>query len=207
MKRSLTIVDGNMSSIIEESVLVEECLKGNQIAEEILYKKYFRKMMIVSIRYLKNEEDASEILNSAFLKVFAKLKQYKFKGSLEGWIKRIVINAAIDFIKDNKAYRNTFIHTDEFSRYDSGVDDNESLVDVTDDNVHLNAEQIFEMVKELPEASRVVFNLYVIEDYTHREIAESLKISEGTSKWHLFNARKQLKEKIKHITKSKNNKF
>src|SRR5215510_6632755 len=108
-----------MLKMLDEHTLVQECLRQNSNAQKTLYKKYFPKMIAVSLRYLKNKEDASEVLNTAFLKVFEKLKQYKSEGSLEGWIKRIVINSSLDFIRSNKTYRNNFILTDEFLLYGS----------------------------------------------------------------------------------------
>ncbi len=192
-----------MFNMLDEKVLVEQCLKQNRNAQKILYDKYYKTMIAVCVRYLKSEDDASEVLNKAFLKVFAKLKQYRSEGSLEGWIKRIVIHTAIDSVRSNKAYRNKFIHTKEFELY--GLPDDEDISDSLPDNSPaLTNEQIFELVKELPPATRIVFNLYVIDDFTHRQISEQLKISEGTSKWHLSNARKLLQEKIKQIVVKEN---
>ncbi len=189
--------------MLDEKVLVEQCLKQNRNAQKILYDKYYKTMIAVSVRYLKSEDDAFEVLNKAFLKVFAKLKQYKSEGSLEGWIKRIVIHTAIDSVRSNKAYRNKFILTNEFELY--GLPDDENISDSLPDNSPaLTKEQIFELVKELPPATRIVFNLYVIDDFTHKQISGQLKISEGTSKWHLSNARKLLQEKFKQIVVKEN---
>src|SRR6185503_9024014 len=105
--------------MLDEHSLVQECLKRNSNAQRILYKKFFPKMIAVCLRYLKNKEDASEVMNTAFLKVFEKIKQYKSEGSLEGWIKKIVINSSLDFIRRNKTYRNKFILTDEFPIHES----------------------------------------------------------------------------------------
>ncbi len=192
-----------MFNMLDEKVLVEQCLKQNRNAQKILYDKYYKTMIAVCVRYLKSEDDAFEVLNKAFLKVFAKLKQYKSEGSLEGWIKRIVIHTAIDSVRSNKAYRNKFILTNEFELYDLPDDENTSD-SLPDNSPALTNEQIFELVKELPPATRIVFNLYVIDDFTHKQISGHLKISEGTSKWHLSNARKLLQEKIKQIAVKEN---
>lgn len=162
-------------------------------------------MIAVCLRYLKSEEDAMEVLNNSFLKVFGKIKQYKSAGGLELWIKRIVINSSLDFIRSNKAYRNKFILTNEFSLTDFPDEDVDSSDYLPDNASFLNCDQIFELVKELPPATRIVFNLYVIDGFTHKQIAETLSISQGTSKWHLSNGRKLLKEKIKREV-VKNNK-
>ncbi len=163
-------------------------------------------MIAVCVRYLKSEDDALEVINDAFLKVFSKLKQYQKAGSLEGWIKRIVINSSIDFVRSNKEYKSKFTFTDEFPLHGSTVDDDDASDTFSVADSALTADRIFELVKELPPATRVVFNLYVIDDFTHRQISEQLKIGEGTSKWHLSNARKLLKEKISQsaINENKN---
>lgn len=194
-----------MLKMLNENSLVRECLQQNANAQKILYKKFFPKMIAVSLRYLKNKEDASEVLNNAFLKVFEKLKQYKFEGSLEGWIKRIVINASLDFIRSNKSYRDKFILTDEFTLYGSPEEPDRAEISFPDAELYLSKEEIFELVSELPPATRIVFNLYVVDDFSHKQIAQQLNISTGTSQWHLSNARKLLKEKINRAVIKKNN--
>lgn len=163
-------------------------------------------MIAVCLRYLKNREDASEVLNTAFLKVFEKLKQYKSEGSLEGWIKRIVINSSLDFIRSNKAYKNKFVLTDEFSLYGSPEKIDQSAINFSDAELYMSREEIFELISELPPATRIVFNLYVVDDFSHKQVAQQLNISVGTSQWHLSNARKLLKEKINEAISKKNSK-
>ncbi len=162
-------------------------------------------MIAVCLRYLKNREDASEVLNTAFLKVFEKLKQYKSEGSLEGWIKRIVINSSLDFIRSNKSYRDKFVLTDEFPLYGSPEEIDHEAIDFSDADMFLSKEEIVELISELPPATRIVFNLYVIDDFSHKQVARHLNISTGTSQWHLSNARKLLKEKINQAIIKKNN--
>ncbi len=193
-----------MFNILDNEGLIEQCKKQNRNAQKILYDQHFNKMMAICMRYLRNEEDASEVINNAFLKVFSKISQCKSEGSLESWVKRIVINCSIDFVRSNKAYREKFLHTNEFALY-APADDGDMAQEVFPvDMLNLSTGQIFEMVKELPPATRVVFNLYVIDQFTHRQISRNLKISEGTSKWHLSNARKMLKQKINQGIKTKN---
>jgi RNA polymerase sigma factor (sigma-70 family) len=135
--------------------------------------------------------------------VFEKLKQYQSKGSLEGWIKKIVINSSLDFIRSNKSYRNKFILTDEFSGY--GSDEKaEEAVSISDAEMYLSGEEIFELISALSPATRIVFNLYVMDNFTHKQIAKQLNISNGTSQWHLANARKILKAKINEAVIKKN---
>jgi RNA polymerase sigma factor (sigma-70 family) len=191
-------VHGKVSHITDENSLVEQCRSQSRSAQKNLYELYSRKMLAICLRYLKNEDDAMDVLNRAFLKVFSKITQYKSEGSLEGWIKRIVVNSAIDFVRGNKTYKKKFILTDEFSLYGSPRDENELADDFTEEPF-ISTEEVFELVKELPPATRVVFNLYVVDEFKHHEIAEQLKISEGTSKWHLSNARKILRERINKV--------
>ncbi|MEO5571407.1 MAG: RNA polymerase sigma factor [Bacteroidia bacterium] len=194
-------------NILNEKDLVEQCVRHNSNAQTVLYNKYLQKMMAICLRYLKSEEDASEVLNNAFLKVFSKIKQYKSEGSLEGWIKRIVINSSLDFIRSNKEYKNIFILTNEFPSYGSPDETDHAADDFSVAALHLSQEEVFEMVGELPPATRVVFNLYVIDDFAHKEIAQQLNLSVGTSTWHLSNARKLMKEKINQAVLKKNKNF
>ena len=182
--------------MLNENTLIQECLQQKRNAQKILYKKFYPKMIAVCLRYLKNKEDASEVLNSAFMKVFEKLSQYKAEGSLEGWIKRIVINSSLDFIRRNKSYRDKFILTDEFALYGSPEEFGSGTFNLHEAETHLSKEEIFELVSALPPATRIVFNLFVIDEFSHKQIAQKLNISIGTSQWHLSNARKILKEKI-----------
>ena len=190
-----------MLNVPNEKVLVEQCQNQNRNAQRILFDRYFKKMMTICLRYLTNEQDALEVLNNSFLKVFSKIKQFKSEGSLEGWIKRIVINSSIDFARGNKSYRKNFIHTNDFSHKSEDNEESNLKNNWFDIALDFSKEDIFKMVAELPPASRLVFNLYVIDGFSHKQIAENLKISEGTSKWHLSNARKILQEKI-HKTAS-----
>ena len=194
-----------MLSILDEKALIEQCRKKNRHAQRILFDTHYKKMMPICLRYLKSEEDALEVINNAFLKVFNKISQYKSEGSLESWIKRIVINSTIDFVRSNKSYKDNFIHTNEFDLYGEPREELE-LDEEFDPILDFSKEELFEMVAKLPQATRVVFNLFVIDDFSHKQICEKLSISEGTSKWHLSNARKLLKEKLNQalVIKSKN---
>ena len=187
-------VHGTLLNPADERILLEQCRNQNRSAQKVLYERHYHKMMPVCQRYLKSEDDALEVMNDAFLKVFSKIHQYKSEGSLEAWIKRIVINSAIDFVRKNKSYRSNFIRTNEFHLYGSPDESDEE--ELPDESYDFSKEEIFVMVGDLPPATRVVFNLFVLEQFTHKQIAGKLSISEGTSKWHLSNARKILKEKI-----------
>jgi len=141
-------------------------------------------MMTLCVRYTGNEEDAMEALHDGFLKVFKHIGTYKAdKASLYTWIRRIVINAAIDHLRKRQVYPNT-------AELSAGADepaiDNEALN-------RLSGETLLRMIRQLPAATGLVFNLYAVDGFSHREIGELLGISEGTSRWHFSEARKQLK--------------
>lgn len=159
---------------------------GNRKAQEKLYKDYYRAMMTICLRYTKNDEDAVEVLNNGFLKVFKNIQRYEpAQASLYTWIRTIVINSCLDFIKAR----------------DRGVRHNElndaHSVDIPADVLSkLKTTELLRLVRNLPPSTQAVFNLYVIEGYNHREIGKLLTISEGTSKWHLSEARKNLQKMI-----------
>jgi RNA polymerase sigma-70 factor (ECF subfamily) len=146
-------------------------------------------MMSFCLRYTQNEQDALEILNTGFYKVFKNIQQYdEQKAALYTWIRTIVLNTCIDFIKA----KNGRIVQQELDQA-AGVDLSPEVFS------KMSSEEILRIVRRLPPATQTVFNLYVMEGYAHREIAQLLQISEGTSKWHLSEARKQLKTMIRQL--------
>ena len=168
--------------------IINGCKKGNRKAQEKLYKNYYRSMATLCLRYTKSENDAIEVLNNGFLKVFNNIQRYEpAKASLYTWIRTIVINSCLDFIK-SKQNLQPLNELNEASE------------------VHIPAEviskmkasELLDLVRQLPPSSQAVFNLYVMEGYNHKEIAQLLGISAGTSKWHLSEARKILQQKIIH---------
>jgi RNA polymerase sigma factor (sigma-70 family) len=144
-------------------------------------------MMAICMRYLGNRENALEVLNNAFLKVFRSLGDYAFKGSFEGWIKRIVYHCALDYIRQNAKYKNQ-----------ANIEDVHLSVDETAAQ-KLYVQDLLALLSDVPLASRTVFNMYVLDGYKHDEIASELGISSGTSKWHLSEARRILKQKIEEL--------
>jgi RNA polymerase sigma factor (sigma-70 family) len=162
--------------------LLQGCRQGNRKAQERLYRDYYRSMAALCLRYTRNNEDAVEALNNGFLKVFKNIGRYDpAQGTLYTWIRTIVLHACIDYVKRGQRAE----PTQELD------DDNEAHI-APDAVSRLQAAQLLVLVRALPPATATVFNLYVLEGYNHREIALLLGISEGTSKWHLSNARKQL---------------
>ena len=138
-------------------------------------------MWSMTLRYLQDEDKAMDVLNMGFLKVFTHLCHYEFKGSLEGWVRRIIYNTMVDFVRQNNRYVKFMV----FEDHDTAVAENGPS--------HLYEEDLLKEIEKLPRASKEVFNLFAIEGYSHQEIAEKLGISEGTSKWHLSNARQILR--------------
>lgn len=175
-----------------ERELVEGCVRNDRRFQELLYRRYFDAMMRMCLRYTRDRDKALEIVNAGFLRVFLKLHTFAFSGSLEGWIRRLVFHSLSDYFKKH----NKPVHFLELEDRDAPIAQ-EALS-------RLYFEDIMKLVDELPEATRQVFVLYAIEGYTHPEIGERIGISVGTSKWHLSNARKKLKQLIRQHYNSRN---
>lgn len=164
--------------------VVRKCVEGDRKSQQMLYKHFYSKMMSVCYRYVRNSEDAKDLLHDGFVKIFRNLKQYKFDGSLEGWVRRIMVNTAIDHIRKNK---NVFLSDDEVNLENSKVESEDIIYS------QFGHTEIIKSIQELSPAYQAVFNLYVIEGYSHKEIAEQLNISVGTSKSNLAKAKKNLR--------------
>lgn len=168
--------------------LIEGCVKQERRAQKQLYEQYQGKLMAVCMRYSNNYEDARDILHEGFVKIYKKIGTYKPTHSLDSWMKRIMINTAIDHYRKNKKHRN---QVDVSTAYYLHDEDSDAALK------NLSANEILALIQQLTPAYRAVFSLYVVEEYNHREIAEMLKISEGTSKSNLAKARARLRELIK----------
>lgn len=172
----------------EIQLLIDGCLRNDRLSQEKVYKKYFGKMIALCMRHTADRDIAVEIVNAGFLRVFQKIEQYAWKGSFEGWIRRIMVHAVATYYRRNSRYRE---HITVEVEEDSGVTLDNGLNE-------LYAEDLQLMIQKLPETPRLVFNMFCIEGYKHSDIAEMLNISEGTSRWYLSEARNQLKEMIKY---------
>lgn len=177
--------------LIEENI-IERCRKQDPEAQKIIYDKYAPLFYSICLRYLNNRMDAEDALVEGFYKIFSKIGQYKDQGSFEGWMKRIVINECLMKIRKGN---NLNMHLDITEAYGLGEDSG-----IISD---LNYKSLISLMDELPDGYRTVFNLYVVEGYKHREIAEILGISINTSKSQLILAKKKMKElyKKKHNIK------
>lgn len=168
------------------SDLIEGCLNGDRLAQELLYKQFSPKMYAVCLRYAGKADDAQDILQDGFVKVFKNLHMYRGDGSFEGWVRRIFVNTAIEhYRRQVNLYPVTENHENLFEARDLSALDNLSMKD------------IMKIIQELSPGYRTVFNLYVIEGYSHKEIAEIVGISEGTSKSQLARAKGVLQNIIK----------
>ncbi len=173
-----------MSQNRTDKELIDACLKGNPIAQKMLYDTYSSVLYGICLRYSKKEEEAQDILQDSFIKIFTKLDTYQYTGSFEGWLKRIVTNTSIEYYR--KKINTEQVEEIGFSPY-LAIDSEKGL----------EVEELLKMIQELPEGYRMVFNLYAIDGYTHGEIATKLNISEGTSKSQLSRARAYLQRKFK----------
>ena len=168
-----------------ESELVQGCLKQKPEMQRALYQKYARTMFGICIRYSKDKMAAEDVLQLGFMKVFDNLNGFK-GGSLEGWMKRIFVRESIDqFRKKQKSVFNFSVEPEDYH-----------AIELDDIIGQLSTDEILEMISELPEGCRLVFNLYAVEGYNHREISEILGISDGTSKSQYSRAKELLKVKI-----------
>jgi RNA polymerase sigma factor (sigma-70 family) len=169
-------------SALSEQDLVKGCARNDRRVQELLYKQYCSSMMVLCKSYTKNEEDAVEVLQDGFLKVFQQIDRYdSSRSSLYTWMRTIMIHTAIDFLRSQDRKNIAIEWKKEF---DPAIEA-EALQ-------RMSAQQIQCMLRHLSATTRAVFNLYITEGYNHREIGDLLNISEGTSRWHLSEARKYL---------------
>ena len=171
--------------MLKEKPLVKNSLKKDELALGELYKQFASRMFGVCLRYARNRMDAEDILQDGFIKVFNNLKHFRSQGSIEGWLRRIMINTAINYYKKSSLRYHINIDIDT-----GNIEDNEIYNEDIISN--LSVKELLSFIQDLPEGYRMVFNLYAIEGYKHKEIGEMLDISENTSKSQFAMARKVL---------------
>ena len=171
--------------------IIKACIKGNRLAQNRLYQMFADKMYGVCLRYAENEDEAKDILQDGFIKVFLNLKQFNDKGSFEGWIRRIVVNTALEKFRDKKHMFAVSMNAE----YDPNINFYDHIIS------ELSAKDLLKLIQELSPQYRTVFNLYAIEGYSHKDICDILDIKEGTSKSNLSRAREILKEKVNKFNK------
>jgi RNA polymerase sigma factor (sigma-70 family) len=168
--------------------LIRGCTSNDRRSQELLYKQFYNPMMAVCFRYIRNREDAVEVLHTGFLKVFQNIKSFdETKSQLFTWIHTIMVRSSIDFLRK----KNPLVQATEWNETTEPEIQAEVLV-------HRSAEEILFFLKQLSDTTAAVFNLHVVEGYNHKEIGQLLSISEGTSKWHLSEAKKKLTIMLKN---------
>ena len=170
----------------EENELIQLAVENNRQAQQQIYTKFSPKMLSVCRQYIKDIHQAEDIMITAFMKVFTNLKNFQHKGSFEGWIRRIMVNECISFIRVDKKLK----YSEEENYFEESFNNIESQFSIAD---------IQYLIDSLPDGYKMVFNLYAIEGYKHQEIASMLGINEGTSKSQLSHARKMLQGQINKI--------
>jgi RNA polymerase sigma-70 factor (ECF subfamily) len=175
--------------MISEKDLVKGCQRGKAKYQKLLYERYAPKMLAVCMRYFRTREEAQDALQDGFIKVFTNIGSFRGDGSLEGWIRRIMVNTSLNLYRNNLK-----------RMYHLDVDDAQvQIADVSVDFDRFNVEDIMRLVQKLPDGYRIVFNMYDIDGYSHKEIAAKLSISVNTSKSQLLKARRHLKKELEKL--------
>jgi RNA polymerase sigma factor (sigma-70 family) len=170
--------------MIDPSV-IKGCMANDVKSQELLYRSFYEEMMRICLRYVKNPEDAVEVLNTGFLKVFRHLHTYSGKGNIGGWIRQIMINSALDFLRSKKMLQT---HNNLENLSEQVTAGNQTA------DGRLHQHDLLKLLQSLPAMMQTVFNLFAIEGYTYKEIEKMLGISAGTCKWYVHEARKQVQQ-------------
>jgi len=176
---------------MSDEEVVQGCLQGNLFAQKCLFEKYHKKMLGVCFRYSNDKEEAQDVLQDSFIKVYNKLDTFKGSGSLEGWIRKIVVNTSIENYRSKKS-----VHLLDIDEVENKVNSGSSV------DARINADDILVFINMLPEGYKMVFNLYAVEGYSHKEIADQLNISENTSYSQYSRAKELLRKWLTNEKKS-----
>ena len=174
---------------MNEKELIEACKNNDVRAQKLLYETFPRKMMSVCLRYADNREMAEDFLQDGFIKVFSSIRSYSYEGSFEGWMRRIFVNTALEALRKNDLLRNGV----ELDALEPQQEADYSAVE------KISADELMELIAQLPPGFRTVFNMFAIEGYSHREIAETLNINESTSRSQYTRAKRLLQKWIKEL--------
>lgn len=164
---------------MDEKKLIQACIKEDKTAQKRLYELYAPKMYFVCLRYARHELEAQDMLQDGFIKVFDNLAQFRSKGSFEGWIRRIMVNTSLNYCRKSS-----------FKQEQIGIADYQDKVVSSKAISNMSEQELLKLIQQMPDGYRLVFNLYVIEGYSHKEIGEMLNISESTSRSQLAKSRK-----------------
>jgi RNA polymerase sigma-70 factor (ECF subfamily) len=179
---------------LEEEQLIEACKENKRQACNELYELYSKKLLGICLRYTRNLSEAEDVLHDAFIKVFTKIDQYSGKGSFEGWLKRITANTAIQYLR-NRAKNDARFSAREVETINVEEDDEDVIPAIP-------AKELMKMIQDLPDGYRIIFNMYVFEEMSHKEIAEVLQINENTSKSQFHRAKLSLRKMVNRYLKS-----
>lgn len=170
---------------VSELDMIEGCKKGDRQAQKLLYDRFSGKMYALCCRYVKDKMEAEDVFVTAFTKILDRIDQFKGEGSFEGWIRRVIVNESLSYLRRNKSM---YIETDiEAADHEPNYDRLEN---------HLEAQDLLQVISELPSGYRIVFNLFAIDGYSHKEISKLLGINENTSKSQLSRARSLLQKRL-----------
>jgi RNA polymerase sigma factor (sigma-70 family) len=184
--------------MLSERDLIKGCKEYNIKAQQELYERFARKMMGVCYYYTGSTDDAKDLLHEGFIKIFAKFGQYKEEGSLEGWIRRVMVNTAINFLNKKKTQPGTVSTSSGFQdEYFNAVEEEE------DSGMNFTQEEILFVINKLPDEYRLIFNMSCLENYSHKEIAELLNIKEDTCRSKLRRAREILRSTLTELYKAR----
>lgn len=181
-----------------EQELITGCRQKSRAIQEYLYKTYYSTFLKVCARYAKDMQDAEQLLNDGFLKVFTQVEHFKNSGSFEGWMRRIMVNTCLDYLRSTALKQDMVMHVRAVPAEETQL----SVSNVAIENMEFK--EMVNIIQCLPAMTRTVFNLFVFDGFSHKEIGAQLEISEGTSHWHLHQARNTLQKKI--INSQSNNK-
>lgn len=184
------------------SHIVAQCQKGNRLAQKQLYEKFAPQLFAVCIRYCKNRTEAEDLLHEGFIKIFEKIGQYRGDGEIGAWLRRIMVNSVIDELRN----RQKILYIDDTERVFGNYADEDEVTN-EDEFYDIDINQVFDLISQMPEKYKLVFNLYVIENYSHEKIASELGISTGTSKSNLSRARQWLKRKLETLKQESKNRI
>ena len=178
--------------------IIEGCLEGSRRDQELLYRRYAPKLYAVCLRYSDNDDEAKDVLQEGYIRIFENLHSYRFEGSFEGWMRRIVVNTVLEKYRS----RNILHKVEDINKL-AETDMEPDSGEYSD----LDAKILLDIIKELPPKYKMVFNLFAIEGYSHKEISKMIKISEGTSKSNLSRAREILQRKVEAYSAIKKQKI
>ena len=176
-----------------EEEIIAGCRNQKRAFQEQLYKQYYSLFLKICARYARDMQDAEQLINDGFLKIFSRIHTYSGTGSFEGWMKRIMVNTCLDYLKSKELKSGMQLHYGAGKMEDTLVAPSATGLD------NIEFKELVALIQSLPAMTRTVFNLYVFEGMSHKEITGVLPISEGTSHWHVHQARHQLQKKIKSV--------